>query len=72
MQTIDDLIAVMIIRAPARHRALSVYPLCWESKGQSATYLVLDEALATGHFRITEVSESGTVPRLLAINDCGT
>jgi hypothetical protein len=72
MQTIDDLIAIMIIGAPARHRALSVYPLCWESKGQSATYLVLDEALATGHFRITEVSESGTVPRLLAINDCGS
>jgi hypothetical protein len=72
MQTIDDLIAVMIVGAPARHRALSVYPLCWESKGQSATYLVLDEALATGHFRITEVSESGTVPRLLAINDCGS
>ena len=32
-------------------------------------YLVLDDALATGHFRVTEVSESGSVPWLLAINE---
>jgi hypothetical protein len=30
---------------------------------------VLDDALATGGFRITEISEGGSVPRLLAIND---
>jgi hypothetical protein len=30
---------------------------------------VLDEALAIGRFQITEVSQNGIVPRLLAIND---
>jgi hypothetical protein len=38
---------------------------------RAANYLVLDEALATEAFRITEVSESGSVPQLLAINDTG-
>jgi hypothetical protein len=33
---------------------------------------VLDSALATGRFRITEVSEGGSVPQLLAINDTGS
>ena len=69
MKTLDDLITVVTVGSPARHRALSVYPLRRESKGETAAYLVLDDALATGQFRITEVSESGSVPRLLAIND---
>ena len=69
MKTIDDLIAVVTAGSPIRHRALSVYPLRWEGKRATAVYLVLDDALATGRFRITEVSESGSVPRLLAIND---
>ena len=69
MKMIDDLIAVVTIGSPARHRALSVYPLRREGKCETAAYLVLDDALATGQFRITEVSESGSVPRLLAIND---
>jgi hypothetical protein len=54
---------------PARYRGVSVYPLSQESKSSTVAYLVLDEALATGQFRITEVSEIGSVPRLLAIND---
>ncbi|MBO0757879.1 MAG: hypothetical protein J2P54_18695 [Bradyrhizobiaceae bacterium] len=68
MTTIDDLIAAVIVEAPAKYRALSVFPLRWETKRQAAVYLVLNEALATGKFRITEVSESGAVPRLLALN----
>ena len=72
MKTIDELIAVMIVGTPARHRALSVYPLRRADKYTPLAYLVLDEALATNQFRITEVSESGTVPRLLAINNCSS
>jgi hypothetical protein len=68
MQKIDDLI-VVAIGSPARHRALSVYPLTYTERCTAPAYLVLDEALATGRFRITEVSESGSVPRLLATND---
>lgn len=68
MTTIDDLIAAVIVEAPAKYRALSVFPLSCAAKRQAAAYLVLNEALATGQFRITEVSESGRVPRLLANN----
>jgi hypothetical protein len=69
MTTIDDLIAAVIIGAPAKHRALSVFPLRCEAKSKAEAYLLLDEALATHQFRITEISESGAVPRLLAINE---
>jgi hypothetical protein len=69
MKTIDDLIAVVTVGSPVRHRSLSVYPLRSEGKCAAAAYLVLDDALATGRFRIIEVSASGSVPQLLAIND---
>jgi hypothetical protein len=69
MNTINDLITVVTVGAPARHRSLSVYPLSSGGNRATTSYLVLDDALATGQFRITEVSENGTVPRLLAIND---
>jgi hypothetical protein len=72
MKTIDDLIAVVALGAPAGHKALFVYPLAWGGRCESAAYLVLDDALGTGQFRITEVSESGSVPRLLAINESST
>lgn len=72
MITIDDVIAVITVGTPARHRGLAVYPLGSERKGGSAAYLLLDEALATGRFRITEVSDGGHVPRLLAVNETGS
>lgn len=68
MKQIDDLLT-MRIGSPVRHRALSVYPLTPAEASAAPSYLVLDDALATGRFRITEVSESGSVPRLLAINE---
>jgi hypothetical protein len=69
MKKIDDLIAIVTVGSPVRHQALSVYPLTYTGTCAAPGYLVLDEALATGRFRITEVSESGSVPRLLATND---
>jgi hypothetical protein len=69
MPNINDMIALVVIGAPLRHHALSVYPLVLQGKHVTSNYLVLDEALAMGSFRITEVSEGGTVPRLLALNE---
>jgi hypothetical protein len=69
MNIINDLIAVVTICPPSQHGSLSVYPLRSGGHHATATYLVLDDAIATGRFRITEVSESGSVPQLLAIND---
>jgi hypothetical protein len=64
-----DLLGLLVIGAPTTYRGLSVFPLTAQKSIAAATYLVLDEALITGQFRITEVSEAGTVPRLLAINE---
>jgi hypothetical protein len=69
MKKTVDLMANISVGSPARHQALSVYPLTYTDSCAAPGYLVLDEALATGRFRITEVSESGSVPRLLATND---
>jgi hypothetical protein len=69
MKTIDDLISVVTLGSPVKHRGLSVYPLSREGNCATAAYLVLDDALATGRFRVTEVSESGSVPWLLATNE---
>jgi hypothetical protein len=68
-KTIDDLFSVVAIGSPAQHRGLSVYPLRREGNCATLAYLVLDDALATGQFRVTEVSQSGSVPWLLAINE---
>jgi hypothetical protein len=68
MNTINDLIATVTVGTPARHRSLSIFPLRSAGRHATASYLVLDDALATGRFHITEVSKSGSVPRLRAIN----
>ncbi|MCS6849697.1 MAG: hypothetical protein NZ700_00840 [Gemmataceae bacterium] len=55
------------------HRAgsLQVFPLRFATDGDSnpQPYLVLDEALQRGSLRIQEVSKSGQVPHLKAVND---
>ena len=71
MPSINDFIATLTLGAPISHGALSVYPLERGTASSRNGYLVLDEAIATGRFRITEVSEAGTVPRLLALNETG-
>jgi hypothetical protein len=69
MATIDNLISLVNVAAPIKYRALSVFALNGNETARATSYLVLDEALATGAFRVTEVSEIGSVPKLLAIND---
>jgi hypothetical protein len=72
MNIINDLIAVVTVGTPARHGSLSIFPLRSGARHATAAYLVLDDVLATDQFRITEVSEGGSVPQLLAINDTGS
>jgi hypothetical protein len=69
MPTLHHLIGGLITSAPTTYRALSVYPLRGTVPSSVFTYLVLDDALATGRFRVTEVSDGGMVPRLLALNE---
>jgi hypothetical protein len=49
-------------------RNLAVSPLL-TSRARAADYFTLDEALSTGKARITEVSETGSVPELRLLND---
>jgi hypothetical protein len=69
MPTLRHLIGAIITSAPTAYRALSVYPLRGTAPSSVFAYLVLDDALATGQFRVTEVSDGGVVPRLLALNE---
>lgn len=48
---------------------LAMFPLL-RSDADAVDYLLLDEALSGGCARITEVSESGSVPELALSNDC--
>jgi hypothetical protein len=57
--------------SPVTFANLTMLPLLHRSPREAA-YLTLDEALATGRFRITEVSEAGRVPDLLVRNDLDT
>ncbi|MFV1980998.1 MAG: ARPP-1 family domain-containing protein [Rhodothermia bacterium] len=47
--------------------AMTVLPL-FDPTPRTLTYITLGQALAAGKFRITEISEGGSVPELMAIN----
>ena len=53
----------------AQHfKNLTMFPLVDENPHE-ARYLLLEEALESGHTRVTEVSEGGSVPELKFVND---
>ncbi len=53
---------------PQSFRDLTMIPLLARTD-RDAGYLTLDDAVQTGRFRVTEVSESGHVPELRVAND---
>ena len=67
--SIGEVLGILIIGQPIKYGALGIYPLKSDRAVPLIHYLVLEEAIKTGAFRITEVSESGTVPQLRAINE---
>jgi hypothetical protein len=54
---------------PVEHRGIVLAPLFPRARPR-ADYITLDEALGLG-FRITEVSDAGSVPEVLAVNPIG-
>ena len=56
--------------SPQVHRTITAFPL-FLSFEAGPDYLTLDQAMATGNFRVTEVSQSGSVPSLNLVNRCG-
>ncbi len=63
MNIIADSLAALSIAGPVVQDNLVAWPLV-RPESPAPDYLVLDEALATGAARVTEVSEGGHVPEL--------
>src|SRR5262249_37990635 len=70
--SIEQLLGILTIGQPTSHRSLAVYPLKADRHVAAVHYLVLDDAIKSGAFRITEVSAGGSVPQLRAINETTT
>lgn len=70
MQPILDRLDSLAAGDPVTFQNLSVTPLLGPG-ADDPDYLTLDEALARGHLRVTEVSQAGSVPQLSLQNDGG-
>lgn len=68
MQPIAAALSRVRLGAPAQFNSMSVFPLFAPPNG-APEYLLLDDALERNLARVTEVSESGTVPELLFVNE---
>lgn len=69
MSIISESLSQISIGEPQVHQNLAMFPLLIESETKS-DYLLLDDALAQGCARVTEISESGSVPELKFDNRC--
>lgn len=69
MSAVAVCLSKIALGEPQSHRDLSLHPLLGDGVAEPA-YLLLDEALKAGCARVTEVSESGSVPELRFVNDC--
>ena len=68
MQPISDVLSTLKLGAPQSYRNLAVFPL-FAPGGHLPEYLTLDEALEAKLARVTEVSDTGSVPELRFEND---
>jgi hypothetical protein len=67
MEIVADTLSRLRVEAGEAHENLAVFPLVAEAH-REPDYLTLDEALARQAARVTEVSESGSVPELFFDN----
>ena len=68
MQLITETFAGLAIGKPYQYQNLALFPLVRRKEGE-ADYITLDEALTQGFARVTEVSESGSIPELRFLNE---
>jgi hypothetical protein len=68
MHTIAAALEGVEIGLPEQYQNLAVYPLLEKIPNTHADYLLLDDALAAGFARVTEVTEGGSVPDLAFAN----
>lgn len=69
MSAIAELLSQVKLGEPQVHLNLALYPLMGTGYVEPG-YRLLDEALASGCARITEVSQAGSVPDLSLVNGC--
>ena len=69
MKILFDFVNRLSVREPAVHGNLAVFPVFGDG-GPALAYLLLEEALATGKFKVGEVG-GGSVPELLVANGTG-
>jgi hypothetical protein len=63
-----DYLKTLSLGEPEAHKNMTVFPV-FTTNPQRNGYALLDEAVKTGKFRITEVTEEGSVPNLKVVND---
>ena len=61
-------LADVLVGLETSFNRLSVVPLISRVPPAAPPYVTLDEALAGGHFEVTEISEAGRVPELHVLN----
>jgi len=64
---ISNYLASIIMGDPQTYKNITVFPL-FSDNNHGPEYLTLKEAIESGSFLVTEVSEGGTVPELKVIN----
>lgn len=67
MSRLADLLETVAVDEPIEAEGLQAFGLRWQSD-PGFQYLTLDEALAAGTLKVTEISESGSVPVLRVTN----
>ncbi|MGK7872661.1 MAG: DUF6569 family protein [Xenococcaceae cyanobacterium] len=68
MEVISNRLGQIKVGTEITFRNLTMFPLL-NGRGGQSDYLTLDEALAQGFAKMTEVSEGGSVPELKFVND---
>ena len=68
MEWLDEILESVVPGEPVQAGLLTMVPLLGEAKGE-VPYLTLDEALEAKQLQVTEVSEGGSVPELLLLNE---
>jgi hypothetical protein len=69
MSAVAECLSKVHLGEPQTYHNLSLCPVLGDGAAEPA-YLLLDEALKRGCARVTEVSESGSVPELRFVNHC--
>lgn len=67
MRTVSRFLSSVEFGNPVHVKNLSMFPILLKSE-QDAGYFTLDEAVAQGWAKVTEVSEGGSVPTLCVVN----